>query len=317
MSALSIFLSHASEDSAPTRKLHFTLKSAGFAPWLDEEELLPGQDWELEIKRALRRSDFCIILLSKLSVVKQGFLQREIKRAYEKFEEFPDGSIYLIPARLDDCEIPERLSRQQRVDLFHPNGVPKLLKALEYEAERRRTRIPPASTPSPIAELSVVVTSTLAQRVMKLQTAANRLRPNLEGIKHEKHTLASVIGRWQELIPRWTGKIPPKEHLRRLELMQSMIDQILEVLNQIPYGFIGYADVRIGIGPGNLEQAVAAYRQMKAQIPELIRRTMMARQTVQKQTWLADFFQATMNPLDQIRTRAASVESDIRQFGEI
>ena len=53
-----IFLCHASEDKAQVRAVYHQLKALGFAPWLDEVDILPGQDWDYEIERALETSDF-------------------------------------------------------------------------------------------------------------------------------------------------------------------------------------------------------------------------------------------------------------------
>ena len=40
-----IFLCHASEDKAQVREVYHRLRAiGGFAPWLDEEDLLPGQN---------------------------------------------------------------------------------------------------------------------------------------------------------------------------------------------------------------------------------------------------------------------------------
>jgi hypothetical protein len=45
-----IFLCHASEDKAQVREVYRRLAAIqGFEPWLDEENLLPGQIWENEI----------------------------------------------------------------------------------------------------------------------------------------------------------------------------------------------------------------------------------------------------------------------------
>jgi len=47
-----IFLCYAKEDKARVRKVYHRLRAIdGFEPWLDEEDLLPGQDWDYEIKR--------------------------------------------------------------------------------------------------------------------------------------------------------------------------------------------------------------------------------------------------------------------------
>ncbi len=51
--SLQIFLCHLSEDKPSVRKLHRRLRADGFDPWIDEEEILGGHDWELEIHRAI------------------------------------------------------------------------------------------------------------------------------------------------------------------------------------------------------------------------------------------------------------------------
>jgi TIR domain len=41
-----IFLAHAKEDKKYVRDLYAKLKGLGFSPWLDEKDLLPGQNWK-------------------------------------------------------------------------------------------------------------------------------------------------------------------------------------------------------------------------------------------------------------------------------
>jgi hypothetical protein len=52
-----------------------------------------------------------------------------------------DSDIYLIPARLEDCEVPERLGDFQWVDLFEEDGWTRLVKAIQ-EGLKRRTQAP-------------------------------------------------------------------------------------------------------------------------------------------------------------------------------
>ncbi len=63
--SLQIFLCHLSEDKPSVRKLFSRLSADGFDSWLDEEKLLGGQDWELEIHRAILNSDIILVCLSK------------------------------------------------------------------------------------------------------------------------------------------------------------------------------------------------------------------------------------------------------------
>ena len=75
-----IFLCHASEDKAQVREVYQKLKALGFALWLDEVDILPGQDWDYEIDRALETSDFVIVFLSTRSeaVWKQSLYNRRL-----------------------------------------------------------------------------------------------------------------------------------------------------------------------------------------------------------------------------------------------
>lgn len=131
---LRIFLCHASEDKPALRTLYGRLKGDGYRPWLDEEEILGGQDWNLEIRKAVKAAQVVLVCLSKSSVSKEGYLQRELRFALEAAEEKPEGAIFLIPVRLEECLIPERLKPLQWVDLFQEGGYDKLRRALEKRA---------------------------------------------------------------------------------------------------------------------------------------------------------------------------------------
>ena len=41
-----IFISYANEDSEIAKKLYYDLKKEGFIPWIDFEDLKPGQNWK-------------------------------------------------------------------------------------------------------------------------------------------------------------------------------------------------------------------------------------------------------------------------------
>lgn len=134
---LRVFLCHASEDKPVVRELYKQLAAeAWIDPWLDEEDLLPGQDFDLEIYKATRDADAIIICLSKTSVVKEGYVNKEIRRAYDIALEKPEGAIYVIPLRLDDCNPSfEYLRKLHWADYFKPNSHEKLVRALRLRAD--------------------------------------------------------------------------------------------------------------------------------------------------------------------------------------
>jgi formylglycine-generating enzyme required for sulfatase activity len=142
-----VFISYAKEDVEHAKRLYRDLKKAGFSPWLDAEELLPGQNWRNEIVQAVRESRYFVALLSERGLSRNGFVHRELKKALEVMEEYPEGGIFLIPARLDDCQPQdEKLRGLHWADLFpdYDAGFGKIRRALEFqrrrdEAEGRRS----------------------------------------------------------------------------------------------------------------------------------------------------------------------------------
>jgi len=149
---LKVFLCHASADKPKVRDLYRYLRKRGIKPWFDEMDLIGGQDWQIEIPRAIATSDAIIICLTKNSIDKEGYVQKEIKFALDKALEMPEGRIYLIPVRFEECEVPFSLSRYQWVDLFDEIGFTRLMKSLKTRAgqlERATVQIPKPDDSSP------------------------------------------------------------------------------------------------------------------------------------------------------------------------
>lgn len=131
---LRVFLCHSSADKPVVRDLYRRLQADGFAPWLDEQELLPGQQWMEQILAAVIGCDAVIICLSQRSVTKEGYLQKEIREVLYAAEEKPESSILIVPLRLDDVEVPRSLSQWQWADLFREGGYSRLIGALTARA---------------------------------------------------------------------------------------------------------------------------------------------------------------------------------------
>jgi TIR domain len=149
------FLCHSSGDKAVVRDLYLRLKADGFLPWLDEENLIAGQDWEREIRKAVRQSDTVIVCLSRNSINKTGFIQKELKYALDVADEQPEGSIFIIPLRLEPCDVPERLAKWHWINYFEDNAHERLVQALRSKIMAGRSqvatdiRVPPKAKGSP------------------------------------------------------------------------------------------------------------------------------------------------------------------------
>ncbi len=130
---MKIFISHAEEDLKVAKKIYNDLKSAGLKPWLDNKDILPGQNQKTAINQAIKNSSYFLALLSSNTVSKKGNVQKEQKIALEILNEYPKEHIFIIPIRLDNCEIPdEKLQNLQKVDLFpsYESGLNKILHVL-------------------------------------------------------------------------------------------------------------------------------------------------------------------------------------------
>jgi hypothetical protein len=174
--AARIFLCHASEDKAQVREVYHRLRAIdGFEPWLDEEDLLPGQDWTREIPRALQASDFILVFFSRTSVAKHGYVQREMKLALDALQEIPEGAIHTIPVRLDDCEVPESFRHYHYANLFEPSGFDRIVRAIHAELAKRFGATPPPS-PQPSPRPSLPEGPAAQDTAVELLEAANTLQ---------------------------------------------------------------------------------------------------------------------------------------------
>ena len=133
-SQLKVFLCHGSEDKPIVREIYRQLRNDGVSVWLDEFEIIGGQEWDVEIRKAVRQSHVIIVCLSKLSTRKEGYVQKEIKVALDLADEKPEGTIFIIPLKLEDCDVPFRLSKRQYIHYFEEDGYSRLLRALRSRA---------------------------------------------------------------------------------------------------------------------------------------------------------------------------------------
>ncbi|MFH1909469.1 MAG: toll/interleukin-1 receptor domain-containing protein [Chloroflexota bacterium] len=146
---LRVFLCHSSADKPTVRELYQRLSAEGWIdPWLDKEKLLPGQEWELEIEQSVESADAVIVCLSKSSVEKEGYYQKEIKKVLDVSDQKPEGTIFIIPLRLDDCQPPHRLAKWQYVDYFPLNQrEPSYQRLLQSLKMRNVKSLPEAKKP--------------------------------------------------------------------------------------------------------------------------------------------------------------------------
>lgn len=136
--SLKVFVSYAKEDRDRAFKYYDLLAQEGASPWLDVKKLLPGQNWEAEIEKAFSDANVVVLLLSKQSVSKRGFVQREANDAIERLRYKQPTDIYVIPLLLEPCDVPAHIAgRLQYVDLSTAGSWEQVRASLKLAAEQQ------------------------------------------------------------------------------------------------------------------------------------------------------------------------------------
>jgi hypothetical protein len=138
-----VFIAYVQEDLSLAKKLYQAFEESGFRPWLDKKKLMPGQNWPRAIETAIHTSDFFVACFSRRAISKRGSFHSELRYALFCAAKVPLDEIFLIPLRLDDCQVPNRVSKQiQYLDLF-PDwtaGVSRLIAVIKAQDESRKRK---------------------------------------------------------------------------------------------------------------------------------------------------------------------------------
>lgn len=138
-----LFISYAHEDIGIAKRICQDLKRYGLDVWIDYDNVLPGQKWQVAIEDVIKQSSYCLALLSSYSITGNGGLQKEIKSVLEILEQNFETEIHLITIRLDECEPSLKTSDIYCIDLFpeseYRNGLKKILHIVSPRSFSLRT----------------------------------------------------------------------------------------------------------------------------------------------------------------------------------
>jgi hypothetical protein len=117
-----IFLSYAKEDLPHVRNIYKLLLKRGLNLWFDEVDLDPGR-WITQIRKAITKSRYFVIFLSKAALRKTGdypgFQDEELNEAYHIAVNQTTAHFTIVPVRLEECGHGDhRVSIFQQYDLF-------------------------------------------------------------------------------------------------------------------------------------------------------------------------------------------------------
>src|SRR5687768_9745318 len=119
---LSVFLWHAPEDSAVVSQAYNKFKKISWIKaWLGDERLIGGQERTRAVRNAVYNADVVILFLSTFSTTSAGYVQRDLRMVMDRDLDMPEGTIFVIPLRLNQCEMPYGLEKRTHIDYFPPN----------------------------------------------------------------------------------------------------------------------------------------------------------------------------------------------------
>ncbi len=260
---LQVFLCHASQDKPVVRSVYDRLKKESWInPWLDEIDLLPGQNWKLKIPKAVKESHIVIVFLSKQILTKEGYLQKEIRIALDTALEKPPSTIFIIPLKIEDCDVPEKLSDWQWQNYFGDDedknrGYERLLQSLHiradsvgiktsYEKEKRQPSSARRSTsplnkteqysPSEISSMFNISKSTLYR--WEQEGKLSRVKKNLNGEREYTKNQVKEIAHIQiETLGRQYQRALTEEDIERMRQIHETFSMIKAVYLEDNIGF--------------------------------------------------------------------------------
>lgn len=110
-----VFLAYTHSDREGVLKFYEALRIAGMRPWIDVENLLPGQMFHKEIAKAIERADVILAFISRHAVRESPWFAEELAASLGVVQR---KSAVLIPVRLEPVELPARLAQFQAIDGF-------------------------------------------------------------------------------------------------------------------------------------------------------------------------------------------------------
>jgi TPR repeat protein len=164
--AQTVFFSYSRDDSEFAIRLAEDLKAAGAHVWLDQSDIVPGQQWDRAARDALNNAPRMLVILSPSSA---GSTQvgDEVTFALEEHKT-------VIPILYRDCKIPFRLLPFQNVDFRtdYARGLNVLLEILDVE--RPEITAPCATSATLVDSRSEVLDAVESQRATDLARLEER-----------------------------------------------------------------------------------------------------------------------------------------------
>jgi TolB-like protein/Tfp pilus assembly protein PilF len=148
-----VFLSYASQDAEPARRICDALRAAGIEVWFDQNELRGGDAWDRQIRKQIHDCTLFVPVISAHSDARrEGYFRREWKLAVDRTADMAEDVAFLLPVVIDStpdatARVPDRFRDVQWSRLpggeTSPTFVERVRRLLSPEAPATRR---PATT---------------------------------------------------------------------------------------------------------------------------------------------------------------------------
>lgn len=169
---MKVFLSYPSEHEQSARQVKDFVRAVGVDCWFDKDSIAAGLDWERERGLAQADADLFLVLCATQTTSRDGVYQREINQALRQLNDKRPGTIYIMPMRLEEIDLPPELARFQYVDFFSSGWRQRLAAGLLRAVTDRGEPVPPM--------LQVAATARDEGGVIKRELKEERPRWDLE-----------------------------------------------------------------------------------------------------------------------------------------
>lgn len=145
-----VLISYASQDRAAAERLRTGLERVTDV-WLDRDDLVAGDDYDLKIRRSINRCSLFVPILSRNAAGRlEGYFRGEWKQAVRRMDRMADGVPFIVPVIVDDLpvnheNVPEAFWMSHATPL--PGGEPTPDFLDQIKRQLRRVRTPAGALP--------------------------------------------------------------------------------------------------------------------------------------------------------------------------
>jgi TolB-like protein/Tfp pilus assembly protein PilF len=170
-----VFLSYASQDAEPARKICEALRAAGIEVFFDQSELRGGDAWDQKIRKKIHDCALFVPIVSLHTQERlEGYFRHEWKLAIERTHHMAEQKPFLVPVVIDGTRDQEAL-------------IPDAFRAVQW------TRMPGGDTPPAFVERIRRLLSPELSPGSGVSGAAPAIREPVRATRRPKPVLLAIV----------------------------------------------------------------------------------------------------------------------------